>query len=566
MVQICEKVKSFKCSWFEIHNIRQDYVCGIEEAVRILHQLKRNAAEQEKQERWLRDQENGSLREDKILSKPESNYQKTGILVDVSNTWPSNNSYTGYNDTPMILQPNVVGSFASKPNKSSLLTHSKLPSWSEGVSSQISDYQGRNLISRSDETDGYNSRSFDDHVQPNYSFLNKSSNPVSRYISSDITPDNWKDSWDILQSSLQSSSYHGRHDSFINCDHDSHRTGYNNTVPNVSDAYSSHIGHIYPSHPMLPVGVPVYPYPLPHDFSVPSRQCECRMCCEHQLSMMSSKYQQFKDASSNNFESSSRSGPKLDLNRVDDPNDICSAFLKMDVENPNPSVKSRHFPVATPAYASYQIGAESSSDVILRSNIGNKSQHNTCKRGSYYDNVPSTLDNDANGSFSLVGQSLNPKCDFQSNGVLACNVATLNNTKSRIQKGTVVNDSGGNSVSIKSQTKKNYTNSSTNVSPEQIPEVTSPVHSDSKNVKSHPPLAHKDSKSSKKWSCASCTFHNAAEKSICDMCGRSKHPGPEVTPLVSGGRECPQCTLVNKKDSEDCTACGASLKDSPTYI
>lgn len=69
MVQICEKVKSFKCSWVEIHSIREDYVCGIDEAVRLLHQLKRNALELDKQDRWLRNQENGAMQSEKKRNK-----------------------------------------------------------------------------------------------------------------------------------------------------------------------------------------------------------------------------------------------------------------------------------------------------------------------------------------------------------------------------------------------------------------------------------------------------------------------------------------------------------------
>ncbi|GIX66507.1 protein tamozhennic [Caerostris extrusa] len=173
MIQICERVKSFKCSWFEISQVRQDYTCGIEEAVRILYQLKRNAAEQEKQDRWLREQENGSFIEDQVFfkSEPDSCYQKTGILVDVSNTWPSNNTYSGYSSSALALQPTISGgSYASKSHKPSQLTHSKLPSWSEGVSSHLEDYPSRSFISKSDGTDSYSNHCLDDHTQSNYNF------------------------------------------------------------------------------------------------------------------------------------------------------------------------------------------------------------------------------------------------------------------------------------------------------------------------------------------------------------------------------------------------------------
>lgn len=68
------------------------------------------------------------------------------------------------------------------------------------------------------------------------------------------------------------------------------------------------------------------------------------------------------------------------------------------------------------------------------------------------------------------------------------------------------------------------------------------------------------------WSCSFCTFLNKGNTDVCEMCSRSKERGPEVQPLVSGGRECPTCTLVNERDAEHCSACQCSLKDSPTYI
>ncbi|GFQ79020.1 protein tamozhennic [Trichonephila clavata] len=559
MVQICERVKSFKCSWFEISQVRQDYTCGVEEAVRILHQLKRNAAEQEKQDRWLREQENGSFIEDKTFRKPEpdSGYQKTGILVDVSNTWPSNNTYPGYSSSALVLQPSLAGgSYSSKSHKSSQLTHSKLPSWSEGVSSQIGDYPSRSFLSKSDGTDSYSNHCLDDHTQSNYNFLSKCNNSDARFMNTDSTPDSWKDSWDFLQ---PQPPYHNLRDSsFLNCERDSHRTGYNNPVPNVKETYSTQFGHMYPPHPMMPLGLPAYP--LPHDYTIPPRLCQWQVCCDHQVPTLPHKYHFPKEASGNDFESTRRSSGRAESNHVDDPGELCSSLLKMSVDTPNPPVKSRHFPV-TSTY-SYQTNTTPSNDVILRPTAGSKSQQNTTKRGSYYDNVPSSFDGEVNSSFNLAGQSLTPKCDLQLNGALPSTLPT----KSRNQKGTVAADSACNTMSSKPVLKKSYSTSSSNPVTEQVQGSTVVSGTDSKNGKPLSGATQKDAKGGKKWSCSSCTYYNAPEKSICDMCGRSKHPGPEVTPLVSGGRECPQCTLVNKKDCEDCTACGASLKDSPTYI
>ncbi|KAK4311512.1 hypothetical protein Pmani_016980 [Petrolisthes manimaculis] len=68
------------------------------------------------------------------------------------------------------------------------------------------------------------------------------------------------------------------------------------------------------------------------------------------------------------------------------------------------------------------------------------------------------------------------------------------------------------------------------------------------------------------WSCTTCTFLNDKGRTACDMCGKSKMPGPEVKPLISGGRQCPQCTLINEREAMDCSACGVHLEGSSTYI
>lgn len=68
------------------------------------------------------------------------------------------------------------------------------------------------------------------------------------------------------------------------------------------------------------------------------------------------------------------------------------------------------------------------------------------------------------------------------------------------------------------------------------------------------------------WACSACTFLNDRDRNVCDMCGKSRMPGPEVKPLISGGRQCPQCTFINERDAQDCSVCGEHLEGSSTYI
>ncbi|XP_033224310.1 uncharacterized protein LOC117177631 isoform X2 [Belonocnema kinseyi] len=79
-------------------------------------------------------------------------------------------------------------------------------------------------------------------------------------------------------------------------------------------------------------------------------------------------------------------------------------------------------------------------------------------------------------------------------------------------------------------------------------------------------LSQNDNKQDEGWTCTWCTFLNAPDNSICEMCVKSRYKGNEDVPLASGGKECPQCTLVNEKDVVRCSACDADLKYSPTYI
>ena len=68
------------------------------------------------------------------------------------------------------------------------------------------------------------------------------------------------------------------------------------------------------------------------------------------------------------------------------------------------------------------------------------------------------------------------------------------------------------------------------------------------------------------WQCKACTFANPANKKVCEMCGKSRAPAPEVAALLSGGSQCPRCTYVNSIGSLMCKVCMQDLQGSPTYI
>ncbi|ELT95106.1 hypothetical protein CAPTEDRAFT_202993 [Capitella teleta] len=70
-----------------------------------------------------------------------------------------------------------------------------------------------------------------------------------------------------------------------------------------------------------------------------------------------------------------------------------------------------------------------------------------------------------------------------------------------------------------------------------------------------------------RWQCLSCTSFNLQGTEICDICGKSRLKGAELTPLSTGGSQCPQCTLINFKGAMSCAACEQNLgTEEATYI
>lgn len=559
MLQICEKVKSFKCSWPEILRVREEYVCGIEEAVRILQLLKRTALDQEKQSRAFKVRENQSLKDKQDPGYAQS-HQKTGILVDVSNTWPSSvSSHPGYTEGTLLphSSPHAVPC-PPKSGKGVLVSHSKSPSWSEGVTSHGDGYHQSRSTSKLDHD--HVTGLLDDHVKGGHTVMDSSHINSPRYsINSDSLPDNREESWDLLHSPVHKLQYQSNYP-FGGFEHDAHQMGYN-PVPNVKMNYGPQYAHSFPTH-MMPLGVPGYPYPIPHNLIFNSRQCQCRMCIEQQQHLIVANRMNSKDLPQTFCSPENSVYNRSDRHPAEEPFDINSALINLTLEGHSPGPKLGQFPLDNSSYMIHKTPSNPTRDAVtLRPNNTTKSQ--TCgKRGSYYDNVPSTAEAEVVSHTS--GMNMVSKNEQSANGPVTLSTSS---NKPRSQKGITSTDSAGNSTMSRSFQQELLSTEPANCMVVQVHKYPNPSLSSDppKNTKSSSSV-QRNPKESKRWSCQSCTFYNLADKRICDMCGRSRFPGPESMPLVSGGRECPQCTLVNKKDCEDCTACGASLKDSPTYI
>ena len=108
------------------------------------------------------------------------------------------------------------------------------------------------------------------------------------------------------------------------------------------------------------------------------------------------------------------------------------------------------------------------------------------------------------------------------------------------------------------------------ISRPDLPSETSRSSNTNTNTNTNTTTIHQNNngnfKEEKAWSCSTCTFLNGKTRSSCEMCGKSKTPGPEAKPLISGGRQCPQCTLINEREAQECSACGVHLEGSSTYI
>lgn len=507
MIQICEKITNYKCTWDEVHQVREDYICGIDEAVRILQQLKR--AEMAEEKHSFEKQQLKSVPREYTLSSlnVSQSTPHTGILVDLSNTWPN----VSHSDIipPPPLPPSQFDS-VSHPTKQKVertsVSHLRSPSWSERVSLQLDrQRQIRRKGSRSEEIDDVWTVS-----------------PVSSWTGNnkigDSTMDRIDDSLDlympISKPSFQDNSYIS---GFTDFDRNSVRMNYGQ-----SSLFKNIYSHPYDFMPHFHPHTNFSFMPHPDIFMNSTRQCQCYTCCE-QSSVFSHKDKLGNIEAKEKYRKMEKQASPC----------VAGAFHQLSLDNYQQLSKPWKLPSEKLQKVENHNTIESTinDDNTINSDVNNRKVHNTNKRTSFYDN----LARDAELSFSEI---ISTKDDD--------NVSS--HAKNILYKG----------ISEKNSNSRNHIN-------KMVSAVELPNNSVLQNTFDSSSLPQKELDKNK-WSCSFCTYLNSAEKKICEMCGHSRFTGAESMPLVSGGRECPQCTLVNDKDAKICTACGTSLKDSPTYI
>ncbi|KAK8721973.1 hypothetical protein OTU49_012404, partial [Cherax quadricarinatus] len=184
---------------------------------------------------------------------------------------------------------------------------------------------------------------------------------------------------------------------------------------------------------------------------------------------------------------------------------------------------------------------------------------NLIKRNSVYDNI--------SAGFETAPQDSD---DYEDRKPMLKKTGNLIRTDNRLDLSNKNNASSSSSprslsMSSKGSHSRQELPSETSHSTTTAPTL-QPVSITTTTTHSRETLPLKDSILETPWSCSTCTFLNDKTRTACDMCGKSRVPGPEAKPLISGGRQCPQCTLINERGAQDCSACGVHLEGSSTYI
>lgn len=184
---------------------------------------------------------------------------------------------------------------------------------------------------------------------------------------------------------------------------------------------------------------------------------------------------------------------------------------------------------------------------------------NLTKRNSLYDNISAGFETAPQDSDDYEDRK--PSLKKTSNLIRTENRLDISNKNSASSSSSPRSLSMSSKGSHSRQEFPSETSHSTTTAPTLQQASVTTITSQSRDI-----LPPKECLPETPWSCTTCTFLNNKSRTACDMCGKSRMPGPEVKPLISGGRQCPQCTLINERDAQDCSACGVHLEGSSTYI
>ncbi|XP_076339005.1 PUB and ZnF_RBZ domain-containing protein tamozhennic isoform X1 [Tachypleus tridentatus] len=567
MVEVYESLRMAECTWNEIYKIRENYVAGVAECVRILQQLKLSSQRSSKNHHQLSSLDHVRKRGTKTCDSESS--PQTGILVDIGNS-------QAYEKPDTLLSKST-----------SLKTHSR--SWSDGPQDNFLCVDGHVARSPGRQTLG----SFNDCSVSNfYPRVSRATqvpqNQVCGY-SHNISLEQNHDSWDLLST-----------------------PGHWNSGPVIYP--TSHFPGLHP-------GVS-YPYG-------PVHHCSCHLCYlptpvpSHRLILErpfyedlgqngSSQLRQGQDQHKSIFTTANTphtvnrsENIYTDYDRPSVPtSELLDSLMDLTVE-PQESQEPLQLNDASDAQVllPYKKDFHNSENFPGRKvdKLWDKDKQTIVDTSSEkIENLPKGENQMLQQIFSIPHQNYGnvsnqkiPKDSSSRNGenTVCGNVSMRDGQKDDYRSGREIkrregNISGSNSSRgqdrCMDQQKRNSLYD--NVQPDNPIQTTTEtgdqlLHPAGLVVPSGVKMEENEiiylkktasnketSIKTKKWSCQACTYLNPSEKDICEICSRSKFRGAESTPLVSGGRECPLCTLVNEMNAEYCSVCDTYLEDCPTYI
>lgn len=585
MLQICESVRAFKCTWKEVLGVRQNYICSIEEASRILQQMK--IAQQEE----LNSSKNQHLLPP--LAQPEQ------IIVtpeNIGSLWTDNPQFNTQSSQNMLLnlEDDLLGKGNDLPREAlsqpdlptrrskiqldglTISRSRRSPSWTEGLNS--SPVFHFNLHDDERET-----RKPKHNHNLQYNWQSEGSDPFEVYgnFNPHLVPNNGSKTWNTpsyiptvtsQNVSMRTPCITGRHDSWDFIDHP-----------------------IIPNQVYLPVMLPsVAPLiPAPPAFSSSS-----------QSNLVNPNPSPFYDCGLRN----ARSLPRKISESNDNSNQPNYVRTEKDrylsgtvdilgfnepVHKPNwKSTPSVSRPVeqlveSNQKYAISQLHPKfdglSVRDTHKTKTLPNNRNHmalkvgmpletkiHESKRGSF----PSTIENgkfhsrDTNFSqFQSTSDKITPQEENVSSGMTKRNSFYDNVPLIDSDLGLPNNTSSNNTLSLDKNchhTSRNgyrndgklsdYKKSSSldKNDPRKLCSISRASSGERSTEGKEVMDSHQEeNKKIVEWNCAFCTFINTKSESICEMCGRSKDPPLEITTLSSSYRSDGRLSDYNKASNPD---------------